>query len=75
MGRRFSDVSLLCERVGVTYLPMAQMKGASRSESMTELGGKRDRSSMGRKGHASVKVRNLYRVSLPFNRRSESAES
>jgi hypothetical protein len=58
---KFSDVSLLCDHVGNTTLPMTTKPGNLKSESMTDLSTKR-MSAMGRRHHA-VKSRNLYKVS------------
>jgi hypothetical protein len=61
---RFSDVSLLCARTGVTQLPISTLKAAAtpRSESMGEMSTKAKAGTVGRRSH-SVRARNLYRVS------------
>lgn len=59
---RFSDVSLLCERTGMTTLPVSNVK-ATRSDSLPDLGGRSKYATMGKRG-SSVRPRNLYRVSL-----------
>lgn len=58
---RFSDVSLLCERTGMTNLPLSNYK-PGRSDSMPEMSGKSRNNTTGRRTH-SIKARNLYRVS------------
>lgn len=71
--RRFSDVSLLCERIGLTHLPMSNTKTTiSRSDSLTELNGRGKPSKTDRRS-PSIRARNLYRVwGFTFN--SLSAE-
>nr|XP_019050493.1 hypothetical protein I302_00928 [Kwoniella bestiolae CBS 10118]OCF29423.1 hypothetical protein I302_00928 [Kwoniella bestiolae CBS 10118] len=56
---RFSDVSLLCEKTGVTHLPIASFKKATKSDSSHDLGGKKH-GTMGKRS-ASIRARNLYR--------------
>ncbi|WWC96868.1 hypothetical protein V866_003743 [Kwoniella sp. B9012] len=56
---RFSDVSLLCEKTGVTHLPIASFKKATKSDSSNDLSGKKH-ATMGKRS-ASVRARNLYR--------------
>jgi len=58
---KFTDVSLLCEHIGSTTLPMSTKPGNLKSESLTDLSTKR-MSAMGRR-HGSMKPRNLYKVS------------
>ncbi|KAK4686191.1 hypothetical protein P7C73_g3945, partial [Tremellales sp. Uapishka_1] len=53
---RFSDVSLLCEKIGVTHLPLSTIK----SESMSDMSGKTRHGTMGRRSQ-SIRARNLYR--------------
>ena len=60
--RRFSDVSLLCERIGVTQLPISNKKIiTSRSDGLSELSGRAKKATTGRRAQ-SIKARNLYRV-------------
>ncbi|WWC60421.1 uncharacterized protein I303_102993 [Kwoniella dejecticola CBS 10117] len=56
---RFSDVSLLCEKNGITHLPIASFKKATKSDSVNDFGNKKY-ATMGRRS-ASVRARNLYR--------------
>ena len=58
---RFTDVSLLCARTGMTHLPVSNTK-TKRNDSLTEISGKSRSATTGRRG-GSVKARNLYRVS------------
>ncbi|ORY29798.1 Dbl homology domain-containing protein [Naematelia encephala] len=56
---RFSDVSLLCLRIGVTHLPISGTKGkVPKSESANDLGGRRGH---GARRVQSIRARNLYR--------------
>lgn len=59
---RFSDVSLLCERTGMTNLPFSSNFKGARSDSMPELSGRARHALMGKR-HGSIRARNLYRVS------------
>lgn len=58
---RFSDVSLLCERTGMTSLPVSNFK-ATRSDSLPDLGGRSRFATTGKRA-SSVRPRNLYKVS------------
>ena len=55
-GSKFSDVTLLCEKTGITHLPLS---GTNQLASMD--GKARKRASMQRS--QSVRARNLYKVS------------
>ncbi|WWC88063.1 uncharacterized protein L201_002966 [Kwoniella dendrophila CBS 6074] len=55
---RFSDVSLLCEKTGITHLPIASFKKATKSDSSNDLSKKNG--TMGKRS-ASIRARNLYR--------------
>ncbi|TXT07506.1 hypothetical protein VHUM_03226 [Vanrija humicola] len=55
---KFTDVSLLCELIGTTTLPLSTGK---RSDSVTDLGTTSKRLSGINKRHQSVRSRNLYR--------------
>ncbi|WWC68524.1 uncharacterized protein I206_102453 [Kwoniella pini CBS 10737] len=56
---RFSDVSLLCEKTGITHLPIASFKKATKSDSSHDLANNKH-GTMGKRS-ASVRARNLYR--------------
>lgn len=60
---RFSDVSLLCDRTGMTNLPVSNNFKGLRSESQSELNGRSKHATISKR-HGSIKARNLYRVSL-----------
>lgn len=60
---RFSDVSLLCERTGVTHLPVSTLKSTTeKNELPTDRSSRRVSTSTRRGG--SVRARNLYKVSV-----------
>lgn len=61
LKRRFSDVSLMCQRIGTTTLPLAST--ATRSASLPDLHGKAKFATVsGRR--AQQQPRNLYKVSV-----------
>lgn len=60
-SRRFSDVSLVCARTGVTTLPPTG--GYIRSSSTQDLGGRGKFATTGRRSSSQIKPRNLYKVS------------
>lgn len=61
---RFTDVSLLCEKTGITSLPIHRTKSqATRSESLTDIGKRERPVTNGRRG-VSIRARNLYKVCL-----------
>jgi hypothetical protein len=62
---RFSDVSLLCERTGVTHLPVSTLKSTTeKNESVPDRSSRRVSTSTRRGG--SVRARNLYKVGLDW---------
>ncbi len=62
---KFSDVSLLCEKVGVTNLPISTTSGGSGASSGGSTGTEAKRQS---RRSQSIRSRNLYKV-RPFFRR------
>ncbi|WRT65794.1 uncharacterized protein IL334_002743 [Kwoniella shivajii] len=56
---QLTDVSLLCERIGMTQLPIASFQRTSKSDSTNDHGSKRH-SGMGKRS-ISIRARNLYR--------------
>ncbi|WVQ93515.1 hypothetical protein IAU59_000589 [Kwoniella sp. CBS 9459] len=58
---RFSDVSLLCEKTGVTHLPLSslQKSAGSKHDLTAELGSKKH-GAMGKRS-ASIRARNIYK--------------
>ncbi|KAK8861682.1 hypothetical protein IAR55_002505 [Kwoniella newhampshirensis] len=56
---RFSDVSILCERIGTTQLPVSTIQKSNRSNSSSDMGTKAKQGSA--KRSSAVRARNLYR--------------
>ncbi|OCF40058.1 hypothetical protein I317_06133 [Kwoniella heveanensis CBS 569] len=58
---RFSDVSLLCEKTGVTHLPLSSLqKGSGSKHDLTAELGSKKHGTMGRRS-ASIRARNIYK--------------
>ncbi|WVR03734.1 hypothetical protein IAU60_000729 [Kwoniella sp. DSM 27419] len=58
---RFTDVSLLCEKTGITHLPLSSLQRGDRFESNSDLWSKRHSGSGMTKRSTSMRARNMYK--------------